>query len=74
MVTYETSILFSILFGSIIFPIALIWTNGWLESVGFSDPNHSQSIYLASAICGYVCNIVVGLKFEHKKNIFTAYF
>lgn len=72
--TYETSILFSILFGSIIFPITLIWTNGWLESVGFEDPNHSQSIYLLAAICGYASNTVAGLKFQHKKNIFTAYF
>ena len=72
-VTMETDILFSVLFGSVIYPVTIAWavSDGWLKGLGFEDPAHASSTYLLGAVCGLVGNLTVGLKFEHKKNVFS---
>lgn len=71
--TLETDIVFSVLFGSVIFPVTIGWTvsDGWLRGLGFEDPAHAAPTYLLGAICGLVGNLIVGLKFEHRLNVFS---
>jgi ammonia channel protein AmtB len=72
-VTLETDIMFSILFGSVIYPITIAWvvSDGWLRGLGFEDPSHSAPVYLLGTVCGFVGNMIVGLKFEHRKSVFS---
>lgn len=72
-VTLETDILFSILFGSIIFPVSIAWTvsDGWLRGLGYEDPTHASSTFFLATVCGFVGNLVVGAKFEFRKNVFS---
>jgi hypothetical protein len=43
--TFEADILFSVIFGAIIYPVGISWTvgDGWLNALGFIDPAHCAS-------------------------------
>jgi len=72
----ETDILYSIIYGAVIFPVGIAWINdgGWLCALGFLDPVHSSCTYLISAISGLIGNIMIGSRFENKNNVFNQTF
>lgn len=71
--TFEGDILFSVLFATIIYPVCTSWIvgQGWLKSLGFEDPAHATACLLLGSVSGFVGNIMVGTKFEHKRNVFS---